>query len=309
MAIVMQLPTERTDGESCETTDRAPAARCKASAKAASRPPRPRAKAVSTAGTGKPRRDATQAHRSADADGMGRARREAPRNGEAHHRRRHEPAKTREDSDATSATSSVEAAPPFRPRWDGDTPEGIRSESVEPVEPPHDPASPEAAQPRRRAWNDPAVLKVLNQQASVLENVFFPLQVIKTLGIEQKASVLSVRIFLGRFREQAGFSGDAVEKLLLDELCLAHLKSGELHALAAASTTLEYKQLYLSSQSRLVGAICQLVSTLTNYRSAQRRNAPSRKKAKATRRSAATRNARVPKRDRKPKKEPNEQGC
>lgn len=180
--------------------------------------------------------------------------------------------------------------------------------STEPAEPASATAPPETGEPRRRAWNDPAVLKALNQQASVLENAFFPLQVIKTLGIEQKASVLSVRIFLGRFRQQAGSSDDAVEKLLLDELCLAHLKSGELHALASASTNLEYKQLYLNSQSRLVGAICQLVSALTNYRTAQRRNPPSRKKANATPRSAATRNARVPKRGRRAKKEPHEQG-
>jgi hypothetical protein len=86
--------------------------------------------------------------------------------------------------------------------------------------------------------HDPAIVAGLNQQAGVLQNVFFPAQVLTALSLEEKGSVTAVRLFLARFREDAGPPGDAVEKLLLDQLVVAHLKIGELYALAATATKL-----------------------------------------------------------------------
>lgn len=303
---MMDIETEQTDRRSDgATTDRAPAAQGSARPRSASRPRKRRTKAVTAVSSGKQNRGAAQAQRSTKATFTGPASLESSVNDGPHNSpRRHEPVTTGDDPGPAHAPAPAS----FRPRWDGDTLEAALSTQSQ--VPASDPSSRETTEPRRRALNDPVVVKALNQQAGVLENVFFPLQVIKTLGIEEKASVLSARIFLGRFRQQAGASGDAIEKLLLDELCLAHLKSGELHALAAASTNLEFKQLYLSAQSRLVGAICQLVSTLNNHRTAQRRNTPRRNKPDATRHQQAAKRGtgRVPKRDRKPKEPENEQG-
>jgi hypothetical protein len=47
--------------------------------------------------------------------------------------------------------------------------------------------------------------------------------------------VTAVRFFLKRFREEAGSPQDAVEKILIDQLAVAHLKVGELYALSAES--------------------------------------------------------------------------
>jgi hypothetical protein len=134
---------------------------------------------------------------------------------------------------------------------------------------------------------DPAVVAGLNRQAMVLTNVFFPSQVVSALALDDQVTVTAVRLFLGQFREEAGGPRDAVEKVLLDQLIVAHLKIGELYALGAETTKLEFKQLYSNAASRLIAAVCQLVSALVSYRSSARpRHRRPRKVARAPEQSA-----------------------
>src|SRR5262249_39120398 len=81
-------------------------------------------------------------------------------------------------------------------------------------------------------------------------------------------SVTAVRLFLARFREEAGTPRDAIEKLLLDQLIVAHMQVGRLYALAAATDRPEVAASYLNTASRLVASVCQLVATLAGYRKA-----------------------------------------
>jgi hypothetical protein len=134
------------------------------------------------------------------------------------------------------------------------------------------------ASPPAPGLNDPAVIAALNRQAAVLENVFFPAQVLASLKLDDKASISAARLFLARFREEAGAPQDPVEKLLLDQLVVAHLKVGELYAQAAGATKLEFKQLYGNAAARLLGGVCQLVSTLAAYRASAR---PGRREIRA----------------------------
>jgi hypothetical protein len=104
----------------------------------------------------------------------------------------------------------------------------------------------------------------------VLENVLFPAQVLGSLGLGEGTSVTAVRLFLARFREEAGAAGDGIERILLDQLVVAHLKVGELYALAAGATNLEFKALYHNTAARLLTAVCQLVATIGTYRASTR---------------------------------------
>jgi hypothetical protein len=129
----------------------------------------------------------------------------------------------------------------------------------------------------------------LNKQAAILENVFFPAQVLEAFSLGDNASITGVRLFLARFREEAGQAQDAVEKILLDQLIVAHLKVGELYALAATTPKLEFKQLYGNAATRLLVVICHLVSTLASYRTSIRPKAGSGKSLKGTKRAAVGR--------------------
>jgi hypothetical protein len=118
--------------------------------------------------------------------------------------------------------------------------------------------------------NDPTLIAALDRQAAVLQNLYFPAQVLAALKLDDKASVTAARLFLARFREEAGQAGDGIERVLLDQLAVAHLTTAALHAQAAGATNSEFKQHYSNAAVRLVGAVCQLVSTLASYRASTR---------------------------------------
>ena len=131
---------------------------------------------------------------------------------------------------------------------------------------PTPPAASVPGPPPVSSLNDPAVIAAWNRQEAIVSNAYFPAQVLDSFALGDLASVTAIRLFLARFREEAGASGDAVEKVLLDQLAVAHLKVGELYALVAGASNLEFKQLYYNAAARLIGSICQLVATLTHYR-------------------------------------------
>jgi len=114
---------------------------------------------------------------------------------------------------------------------------------------------------------DQDVAALLNHQAGLLQNVLFPAQVRNSLSLEGKACITAVGQFLAQFAKDAGEAADSVERVLLQQLAVAHLKVGDMYALATASTDLEFKQLYNSMAVRLVESICKLTSTLASYRS------------------------------------------
>jgi hypothetical protein len=81
------------------------------------------------------------------------------------------------------------------------------------------------------------------------------------------------------FRKDAAASTDSVERTLLDQMLLAHLKTTELHEYAATTSDPSAKQTFLNASIRLVGAITQLTHALVDYRaSAKRRKTPAVRK-------------------------------
>jgi hypothetical protein len=149
-------------------------------------------------------------------------------------------------------------------------------------------ASPGAAESQKEppALDNPDCIATLNRQASVIQNICFASQALAALSLDDTATVSAMRLVLAQFREEAGSPSDPVEKLLLDQLVVAHLKVAELYAQAAETPTLEFKQLYAGAAARLLGAICQLVTTLTTYRTGTQRT--QRRSTKATRRTLKT---------------------
>ena len=133
---------------------------------------------------------------------------------------------------------------------------------VEPT-PPTAPSNPPPT-----SLTESETIALLNKQAAVLENIYLPAQLINALGLEKSVSVTAARLFLGRFRDGAGGTEDSIEQMLVDQLALAHLKVAELYARAEAATALDFKQLYSNAATKLVGAICQLTTTLVSYRNA-----------------------------------------
>ena len=60
----------------------------------------------------------------------------------------------------------------------------------------------------------------------------------QALSLDGHVDVTAVRLFLIQFREDAGSPHDAVERVLVDQLAMVHLKIAEMYSLAAATSDL-----------------------------------------------------------------------
>jgi len=169
--------------------------------------------------------------------------------------------------EASGRTRGRSAAAPAHPEQHPGAPRHGGERAPPTQEPAATPSAP------ARPADDPAVAAALNQQAAVLQNAFFPNSMIGALALpEEKVAVTAVRIFLARFRRDAGEPADSVERLLLDQLAFAHLRVGQLHALAEEAPQLDFKKLYLHNAARLLAEIDKTVLTLIAYRDAQKRH-------------------------------------
>jgi hypothetical protein len=129
------------------------------------------------------------------------------------------------------------------------------------------PAAPQAPAPPAP---DDLEAALLQRQAAFLRQYFFAATVPAALCVENAVSVRAVDLYLQRFRAEAGGPADPVERVLLDQLAVAHLQVGEYFRRAAEEPKLEFRQLYANTAVRLLGAVCQLASTLATCRASTR---------------------------------------
>ncbi|MEI7687159.1 MAG: hypothetical protein WCL32_19245, partial [Planctomycetota bacterium] len=122
--------------------------------------------------------------------------------------------------------------------------------------------------------NDPAVAARMRRESAILGNAVFPISILHALRLDGDITLTAARIFLAQFRHDAGEPADAIEKLLVDQLALAHLRVGQLHADVEATSQVEFKKLYLVAAVRLLGEISKTVNSLIAYRASIRGNDP-----------------------------------
>jgi hypothetical protein len=117
---------------------------------------------------------------------------------------------------------------------------------------------------------DPSLMARWNKEATILENTLFPAEALGALGLDATVGVTTLRMYFSRFREKARASADPVERILLDHLVLTNLKIAEMHAKATVAKRTEHVQVFNNGAAKLLGCLCQLTSTLVEYRSSRR---------------------------------------
>jgi hypothetical protein len=145
---------------------------------------------------------------------------------------------------------------------------------------------------------------MVNRQSLAFDNITFPANVIKSLGLDDTdMTFIAVRQAFAQFRYDAGASEDAVERVLLHQLYLAHLRSSQLHAAAEKTDKLEFKRLYTGAAARLMSEICKTAETISSLRKSRSRTkarqVPSKKRTSRTKQTktprARTKNLRIEK--------------
>lgn len=82
----------------------------------------------------------------------------------------------------------------------------------------------------------------------------------------ETVSCEAFREYLNKIHEEAGQSSDPIERMLIEQITLAHHNIGRLTARAAAASTPEHDAVYSTSAARLLAEFRRAVLALKKYR-------------------------------------------
>lgn len=102
-------------------------------------------------------------------------------------------------------------------------------------------------------------------QADVLRHLVFPSFMAESLGLEDSIESRAYVVYLRRLLQEAGNPTDPIERMMLEQLALAHLRIGQLHANAGKSKSTEACKIYTSGASRLLGEFRRTALALRVY--------------------------------------------
>lgn len=117
----------------------------------------------------------------------------------------------------------------------------------------------------------------LAQQAEHLRNNLIPAMMTQIVGDEETFDASGFRTFLDRLMDDAGNPNDPVERMLIQQLAMAHFRIGELHIKATEAKSVELVKAYNSAASRLLGEFRRVALAISTYRGQAPKTKPKQK--------------------------------
>ena len=143
--------------------------------------------------------------------------------------------------------------------------------------PTHNPSDPLATDPP--AGLDPAkqaAAQTTAHQAEVLREGVFPALMASAVGLDQYIDTAAYRTYLAGIMADLGDPRDPIERMLVEQICMAHFRTAQLHARAAGAEGVEAVKILNSVTARLLGEVRRTALALAVYRTtvpaAQRRD-------------------------------------
>jgi hypothetical protein len=103
-------------------------------------------------------------------------------------------------------------------------------------------------------------------QAEVMREALFPALMADALGYGGTFDSRAYKVFLDRLLEDAGNPSDPVERMLLEQLGLAHFRIGQLQVSAGQAKSVEAAKVYNSVAARLLGEFRRTALALRVYK-------------------------------------------
>ena len=122
------------------------------------------------------------------------------------------------------------------------------------------------APPARLTAAQRAALNKAQQQANVVREAFFPSMMAAAIPVTKDIGASAFRLYLNQLLQDAGNPTDPIERMLLEQLALAHYRIAELHVQVEQSRTAEEVKVYSTAAVRLTGEFRRLALALRQYR-------------------------------------------
>lgn len=103
-------------------------------------------------------------------------------------------------------------------------------------------------------------------QAEVMRECLFPTLMADALGYDNIFDSRAYKVYLQRLLDDAGNPADPVERMMLEQLALAHYRIGQLQVNAGQSKGTEATKIYNAAASRLLGEFRRTALALRAYR-------------------------------------------
>lgn len=104
------------------------------------------------------------------------------------------------------------------------------------------------------------------EQAAKLRKSLFPVLTAAALGYKEAFEPAAYEKFLERVVEDCGSPSDPIERMLIEQITLAHYRIGVLHYRSADAETIDAGKIFSSAASRLLGEFRRLALALNTYR-------------------------------------------
>jgi hypothetical protein len=102
--------------------------------------------------------------------------------------------------------------------------------------------------------------------AEVLREGAFAALMASALDLGQFFEGPAFRLYLARVLEEAGSPTDPIEKMLVEQTCLAHFRVAQLHVAAGQAQGVEAAKAYSAAAARLLGELPRTALALRAYR-------------------------------------------
>jgi hypothetical protein len=127
-------------------------------------------------------------------------------------------------------------------------------------------SGPEKSAPGAEDARQAAAQKAAHQAETLRQGLFASLMA-SALDLDNLFGSPAYKIYLERLQEDAGNSPDPIERMLLEQLALAHFRIGQLHVSAGRAQAPETAKMYNSVAARMLGEFRRTALALRVYQS------------------------------------------
>jgi hypothetical protein len=104
------------------------------------------------------------------------------------------------------------------------------------------------------------------RQAEAIRTAVIPGLMASVVAFDRLFETAAYRVYLERVLEESGNPIDPIERMLIEQLSLAHFRVGQLHASAGQAQALEGVKVYSAAAARLWGEFRRTALALRIYR-------------------------------------------
>ena len=111
-----------------------------------------------------------------------------------------------------------------------------------------------------------AALSKAEREADIIQDVLFAASMAGSISAGDSVSSSGFKVFLERLLKQAGDPTDPVERMMIEQLALAHYRIAQLHVQAAKADTVDAAKQYSAMAIRLTGELRRMSLAIKQYR-------------------------------------------